>query len=96
MGISKDGMLSPFANGLLNGRCHSKVHVGHPQGNDIWLLTLIPLHAAGTTPLYWAIENTIRHINLLHLRNIVSEETMPHSDFSANLNINFLSYKHFV
>ena len=35
MGIAEHAVLSPLADGLLNGRCRLEVHVGHPEGNDI-------------------------------------------------------------
>ena len=36
-GISKNGVRCPSANGLLNGGSHGKVHISHPQGNELFL-----------------------------------------------------------
>ena len=36
-GISKNGVRCPPANGLLNGRSHGKIHVSHPEGNELFL-----------------------------------------------------------
>ena len=55
-GIAEHPMLGSFADCLQNSRSRLKVHVSHPEGDHVGILTFIPLHAACTSALYQFIE----------------------------------------
>ena len=72
MRISEDAMLHPFLQSSDNFRINTKIHISHPEGNDIHLRSLIPLHRVGSSASNHLIEIVFHRHKLLNVQIIIA------------------------
>ena len=68
--VAKHAVFHPLLQGLLDGWCHTEVHICHPQGNHAIVWAFIPLHAPRAPSLYYFIE--IKHILFFTTTNLTN------------------------